>query len=150
MRCCSVLLFEVSYHRYYCCTYQVLYVESLKKTLTAQLSPAIAQQRSAAPCGTVRCRALPCGAVPCCAALPFEHTAVPGIMRYPVPIGMYVCTCVLVFFRFLHLIVLSQSSFLFILHPYWRSERDNANKHTQQSTGQSALRIKQLLALSNS
>ena len=89
-----------------------------------------------------------CGAVPCCAVLSLEHAAVPGIMRYPVPTGMYVR--MYSFFRFLHLIVLSRSSFFSRkLHPYWRSERDFLNKHTQRSTGQSALRLQQLLALSN-
>ena len=58
-----------------------------KNALTAQLSPQlrIAQQRSAAPCGAV-----PCPAVLCRAALSYEHTAVPGIMRYQLPTNMYV------------------------------------------------------------
>ena len=91
-------------------------VESQKNALTAQLSPAIAQQRSAVRC-CVRCPTLPCGAVPCCAVLSFEHTAVPGVMRYPVPTGVYVCRCVLIFSSFFSIrlsVVLSQ----FLLRPF--------------------------------
>ena len=70
---------------------------------SAQLSYSSAAQRSAAPCGAVRCCALPCGSVlcraaPCYAVLSFVHT-VPGVVRstrYQVP----VCTCVLVCFAF--------------------------------------------------
>ena len=107
VRCCAVLRaffcvfracqasFEVPYQRYYCCSYQVLLLfapgtttmNHKKNALTAQLSPQlrIAQQRSAAPCGAV-----PCPAVLCRAALSYEHTAVPGIMRYQLPTNMYV------------------------------------------------------------
>ena len=63
----------------------------------------------------------------------------------------HVCTCVLVFFS-LSSFDYPLSVLLFFsrkLHPYWRSELDIVNKHTQPSRGQSALRIKQLLAISN-
>ena len=122
---------------------------------SVQLSPAIAQQRSTAPCGAVRCRVLPCGVVPCRAALCFLS----NIQQYQVscdtryrPVCM--CVCVLVIFFFFidcPLSVLAQSSLPppRKVHPYSRSERDIANKHTQQSTAQSALRTKKLLALSN-
>ena len=110
-------------------------VESQKKTLTTQPSYSSAAQRSAVRCRAVRCCALPCGAVPCCAVLSFEHTtAAPDIMRYQVPIGcVRVCPSS---FRFLHLIILSRSSFFVENYtntcPYWRSERDVANRHTAQ------------------
>ena len=71
----------------------------------------IAQQRGAAPCGTVRCRAfaLRGGAVSCGAVLSFEHIAVvPGIIQVP-GTGMYVC--VLVFL--LSSVILSSLSVLF-------------------------------------
>ena len=127
---------EVSYHRHYCCTCQVSYVESQRNALTAQLSPAIAQQRSA-----MRCRTVPCLALRCCAVLHcafFRTYSSTGIMRYPVPAGMYVPrTCVLVFFSLSSFDLFSVGPPFFPrkLHPYWRSERDIANKHTQHSTG---------------
>ena len=100
---CAVLLFEVSYHRYYCCTYQVLYVESRKIALTAQLSQAKAQQRRA-----VRCRTVPCLALRYCAVLRCAFFRTFSSTRYhAIPdTDRYVCTCVLVFF--------SRSSFDFL------------------------------------
>ena len=74
-----------------------------KHALTAQLSPVVVQQRSA-----VRCRAAPCLALRCCGVLrcaSFEHRAVPGIMRYSVPTGMYDVRVYKSYFRVLHLIV---------------------------------------------
>ena len=91
--------FEVSYHRYYCCTYHVRCVESQEKCSHSSAQPSYSS-------------AAPCGAVPCCAVLSFEDTAVPGIMRYPVPTGMYV-RVYSSFVRVLQLIVLSRSSFFF-------------------------------------
>ena len=77
--------FEVSYHRYYCCTYQVLNVESQK------CSHSSARQRSAVRCRTVPCLALRCCAVPRCAFCraysSTRHHAIPGTDRC-----MYVCT----------------------------------------------------------
>ena len=105
-------------------------------------SSAQPQLSSAAPSGAVRCRALPCGAVPCCAVLCFlsnkQQYQVSCDTRY-----RPVCTCVLVFFSLSSFdcplsVILPPSR---KLHPYWRSERDIANKHTQHSTGQSALGI---------
>ena len=109
--------------------------------LLSQLSSAKLKLSSAALCDAVRCRALPCGTVPCCAVLSFEHLAVPDIMRYPIPTGMYV-RVYSSFFRVLHLISsLGPPLFFGKLYPHWRSERDIANNHTQHSTGQPALRI---------
>ena len=124
-----------------------------KKMLSSQLSPAITQQRSAAPCGAVRCRAVPCLALRCSAVLrcalfrtrsSTRYHAIPGTDRY-------VCTCVILFFS-LSLFDCPLLVLLFFpskVHPYWQSERDIANKHTRHNTGQSALRVEQLLALSN-
>ena len=83
--------FEVSHHQYYCCTYHVLCVESQKKCSHSSAQPSYSS-------------AAPCGAVPFCAVLSFEDTAVPGIMRYPVPTGIYV-RLYSSFFRFLELIL---------------------------------------------
>ena len=72
----------------------VLHRWIVKNALPARLSSAVAQQRSATPCGAVR-GAL-CRAASGCAVLSFADT-VPGIMcstRYQVP----VCTCLLVLF----------------------------------------------------
>ena len=116
---CGVNIRSVPYHRRYCCTYTrhcYIRVESQKHAFTAQLSPAIAQQRSTAstaPCGAVRCRALPCGAVPRCAVLYFnmqQYHVIPGAERY-------VCMYIRVYSFFFSLSfvcplsVLAQSSF---------------------------------------
>ena len=61
----SQVSFQVSYH----CTGFVRTTLLNTRMSPAQLSPAIAQQRSAAPCGAVWCRALPCAVVLCRAAL---------------------------------------------------------------------------------
>ena len=64
------------------------------KKMLSQLSYSSAAQRRAVLYGAV-----PCPAVLCRAALCFlSNTAVPGIMRCPIPTGMYACTCVLVIF----------------------------------------------------
>ena len=129
VRCCAVWLFEVSYHRYYCCTYQVLCVESQKNALTAQLSPAIAQQHSA-----VRCRTVPCLTLWCCAVLRCAFFRAYSSSRYHATPGTdgYACTCVyssFSFFRFLHLIVLSRSSF-FLLENYTHTGDQNVTSPT--------------------
>ena len=93
------------------CTYYM--VDSQKKhPIPAQLSLAIAQQRSAAPCGAVRCRALPCDTVLCraaqCSFSKIQSSTqvsceVPGtryrcVRVYSVPgTGVFVCTRVFVF-----------------------------------------------------
>ena len=64
-RTCQVS-FEVSYQVPDSTLFVRTTLSNKKNELPAQLRPAIAQQRSAAPCGAVRCRALSCGAVRCC------------------------------------------------------------------------------------
>ena len=109
-------------------------------------------------CRSLACPAVRCGtAVRCCAVL--CHAAqcfLSNIMQqYQVscdtPVPTVYVRVYSSFFRFLHLIFPLSVLFLFPrkLHPCWRSERDIANKHTQHSTGQLALRVKKVLALSN-
>ena len=107
-----------------------------KNSLPAQLSPAIAPQRSA-----VRCRVLLCRAVLCCAALRFLSNIqyqlsckVPGTRyRYA---RVYLSFCFL-----LHLIVLFRSPSCFFFTNYTRTADQNVTSPTsaQHSKGQSAL-----------
>ena len=144
VRCC----YSKCHHRCYCCTYRFYRLNDKKNAVTVQLSPAIAQQRSAVRCCTVPCLDLRCCAVLRCAFFrtysSTRYHAIPGADRY-------VCTCVLVFFRLLHWIVLSQSSFC-VFENFTHAGDQNVTSPTstqKQSTGQSALRLKQLLALSS-
>ena len=115
------------------CTYYLL---NNKNSLPAQLSPAIAPQRSA-----VRCRVLLCRAVLCCAALRFLSNIqyqlsckVPGTRyRYA---RVYLSFCFL-----LHLIVLFRSPSCFFFTNYTRTADQNVTSPTsaQHSKGQSAL-----------
>ena len=79
----------------------------------------------------MRCRALRCCAVLRCAV--FRTYIVPGTMRstrYHIPVYMYVCNRL---FCFLRLSSLGPHVYLFRkLHPYCRSERGIATKHTAQ------------------
>ena len=117
----------------------------------------MAQQRSAAPCGGMRCGAAPCPAVRCCVVLRdnlyFKHTAIPGMKRstrYQVPgNGMYgLCTRILVFAS----VETSRSPCFPPPTNYTRTADQNvtpqqAHSTAQHSTGQLALH-QRLLALS--
>ena len=76
----------------------------------------------------VSCPAVRCCAVLCSAALSLEHT-VPGIMRSTRYRYVRACTHIVDFFIDCPP---SQSSSLFFLQPYCRSERSITNKHTAQ------------------
>ena len=65
MRCRVVPCGAVPCHVVPCCREQQLPGRKFVWYDILQSPPAIAQKRSAAPCGAVRCRAVPCGAVPC-------------------------------------------------------------------------------------
>ena len=105
----------------------------------------------------MRCRALPCGAAPCCAVLRRALTRTYTTWyhaKYQVPgTGTCVCTRLFVFFIDNPVSVLSMFVFMRIIHPYCRSERDIANKHTAQrraiSSAQVALGINKSLVASN-
>ncbi len=108
----------------------------------------VAQQRSEAPCGAVRCGAVPCpsfcGAVSCGAVRSFEHTtvAVPRMIKVPA-----LCTCCVLVFCFLQLIVLSRSPCFRPPANVTRTAVQNVTStSTQHSAGQLALH-KHLLAL---
>ena len=104
-----------------------------------------AAQRRAVPYGAVPCPSVLCRAALCFISNTQQYQASCG-NRYR-PVCMYRCTRLI--FAFLFDCPLSFLFFFRKFHPYWRSEREIANKHTQHSTGTSALRIKQLLAWSN-
>ena len=92
VRYCSAMLCGVVVRsRNYCCTYQVLHVESQKNALTAQLSQAIAQQRSAVWCCTV-----PCFALRCCAVLRGALFRTHSSTRYNAIPGTDRCVCMYV------------------------------------------------------
>ena len=134
--CCTHYFVQSRYHSKYHIRYRYYYTRFVctvllnhKTASPAQLSPAIPQQHSAAPCGAV-----PCPAVRCCTVLRyavyFEQTVTGSMQstRYYVP----VCTCVLVFSPSFDcpLSLLFMFPCLHILHPYCRSKRDIANKHS--------------------
>ena len=102
--------------------------------------------------------AVPYGSVPCPAVLCrdvlnffFEYTAVVLGIHAIRSTDRYVCTCVIVFFSLSSLLLdcCPHSVLLIVFRQLHPSGRDIANKHKQHNTGQSALRVKQLLALPN-
>ena len=135
---CRSIARRLFYHHYYHvpilqhqrCTY-AYYIDRLTRNTCTPSSSAQAQQCIAA---------LPYGAVLCRAVLSFEHTAAPGTMRsIRYQVYRYERTyvlCTRLFASFMIAISSSRSPSAYppprILHPYSRSERDNANKHTAQ------------------
>ena len=122
----------------YCTTAHI--AETQKNDLQTQLCPAtsIAQQRSAAPCGTVPF-ALGCGAVPCCAVLSFEHTEYQvSCEKHQVP-GADICTCIdyKCFCFLLHSIVLTRSCFVLQVAPVlpittWHRQQEHSTAQANQ------------------
>ena len=123
------------------CIYYLLRCSITKNALPAQLNPAIAKQRNAAPCGAVPCLALRCGVLPCCSAVLccafFRAYSTGNHAKYQVP----VCTCILV-------VLLSSFDgplsvlfmyFIFCFANYTTADQNvTSPKNTRHSTGQSA------------